>query len=283
MKTKQDKIRAFLRRDTSFVTQNNALCFLSGNRLPRDTAGGSLIGAIQNRLKRYGAFYYFLLYVFSPVIPTPEFKRHLRELLNRNGTEAGILNLGSGPQVLKFRDDIINVDLYAFDAVDMVADAEDLPVINDSIDLILNLAMLEHVEHPERVVQEMRRVLRPGGAALCYLPFMVPLHAAPRDYHRWTMSGAKSLFGNFDEVEVGVGAGPTSGMLWSLQEWLAMMLSFGSRRLHDALFLLLMVSTAPIKLLDLLFARHPRAENIAGGFYVVAWKTVAPAFLSQNN
>jgi len=136
----------------------------------------------------------------------------------------------------------------------------------------MNLAMLGHVEHPERVVEEMQRVLRPGGDTLSYLPFMVPFHAAPHDYHRWTMSGARREFQDFDEVEVGVGAGPVSGMLWVLQEWLAMILSFGSVRVYDVLFLVFMVLSCPVKLLDLILVRHPCAHKIASGFYVLARK-----------
>ena len=269
---KTEKILKIIKPGLTYTRQNNALCFLPGDRLPKNTAGVSLIGSFQDRLKRFGALYYFLVYVFSPVIVSPAFKKHLKRALKSNRSDAVILNLGSGPQVLKGRRDIINVDLYAFDAVDLVANAEDLPLEDETIDLILNLAMSEHTKRPDVVVEEMLRVLRPGGVALSYLPFIVPFHAAPHDYRRWTLSGAQSQFENFDELEVRVGAGPVSGMLWVFQEWLAIFLSFGSCRLHDVLFVFFMILFWPIKMLDVILVRHPCADKIASGFCVFARK-----------
>jgi SAM-dependent methyltransferase len=46
------------------------------------------------------------------------------------------------------------------------ADMESLPVASSSIGFVFSFAALEHVPHPERVLAEIERVLRPGGAAL---------------------------------------------------------------------------------------------------------------------
>jgi SAM-dependent methyltransferase len=131
--------------------------------------------------------------------------------------------------------------------------------------------MLEHVADPKSVIGEMYRILKSGGRIICYLPFIVPFHAAPNDFQRWTIPGIRKLFsdvGNM-EIEIGIGAGPTSGMLWVLQEWLAIFFCFGIRGLHDLIFKVLMVFTAPVKLLDLLLTRFPYPDKIASGFYVV--------------
>lgn len=107
---------------------------------------------------------------------------------------------------------------------------------------------------------------------ICYLPFMMPFHGAPCDYYRWTVSGTKQLFEQFKDIEIGVGSGPTSGMLWVLQEWLATLFSFENKTLHDVLLLALMSLTFPVKLLDLILTKFPSAEKIAGAFYVVIKK-----------
>ena len=132
--------------------------------------------------------------------------------------------------------------------------------------------MMEHANHPESIIKEMYRILRKDGDIFCYLPFVVPFHAAPDDYYRWTASGSKKVFSSFDQVAVFVGAGPTSGMLWVLQEWFSILLSLGNKTLHDIIFIILIVLTAPLKLFDLFVSHIPNAENVASGFVIVAKK-----------
>ena len=269
---KKQKIERIRMPDKPYTTQNNAFCFLSGDRQPQKTAGNGLLGKIQEAIKHYGRLYYLLLHVFAPVMPSRQYIRCFRSEVDAYGKEAVVLNLGSGPHHVGGRTDIINVDLYAFPEADIVADATNLPIQSDSVDFIINTAMLEHVQTPEKIINEMHRVLKAGGGFICYVPFMAPFHAAPHDFHRWTIEGAKNYFSIFQNTKTGIGAGPTSGMLWTLQQWLAIAFSFGSKTLHDILFLLLMVITAPIKLLDLLLVYFPNAEKIASGFFITGRK-----------
>lgn len=269
---KKEKTRNIIKPGAKYTDQNQAICFLPGDRLPRRSAGNSFLGKIQNVLKHYGRIYYTLLYWFAPVLSSYAYRKGLKKLLASYGKEDIVLNLGSGPIHLYGRKYIINIDIFAFDEVDIVADAADLQIKDESVDCIINTAMMEHVPHPERVVEEMYRVLRLGGQIFCYLPFMPPFHAAPDDFHRWTISGARELFSEFNEVEVFIGAGPASGFLWVFQEWLSILLSFGSKTLHDILFLTIMLLTWPIKFLDIFMVKLPCAENIASGFCVVARK-----------
>lgn len=269
---KHDIIKGILKEGVSYTFKNRSICFLPGECQPSRTAGDSLLGNIQDALKHWGWLYSGLTRIFRPVWASKRMQGVLQGLLNRHGPGSIVLNLGSGPKTVKQRPDIINVDLYAFNEVDIIADVTDLPLRDGSADFILNQAMLEHVTHPEDVVREMNRILRPGGELFCYLPFIVPFHAAPHDYFRWTESGLRVLFSQFGQIEIGIGAGPTSGMLWVLQEWLAITFSFGSQKLHDILFLALMVLFAPIKILDVFLTRHPCAAKIASGFYITARK-----------
>lgn len=269
---KHEIIKKKLKKDVTYKIQNHAISFLNGDRSPTKTAGTSLLGKIQNQLKKWSSFYAFFLKLFKPVWVSKEMDSSLKKILRKYGRDDMILNLGSGPNSISGRADIINVDLYAFDVVDIIADAENLPIEDESVDLMLNQAMLEHVSHPEIVVNEMYRLLRPGGEIFCYLPFVVPFHAAPYDYYRWTMPGVKELFKKYEKISIGIGAGPTSGMLWVLQEWFALFISFGSKHLHDIVFLILMVLLAPIKMLDILLVHHPYASKIASGFFITAKK-----------
>jgi len=182
------------------------------------------------------------------------------------------LNLGSGPTHLRGRKDIINVDLSHFKEIDIVADVTDLPIENGTVDLVFNIALLEHLSSPQKIMNEMLRVMKPGGEIFCFTPFMQPFHAAPHDFQRWTYYGAKELFAGFEIIETGIGSGPTSGMLWVLQEWLACFFSFGSRTLHDIMLLVIMLLTFPIKFLDIFLVKFPFAEKISSGFYIHARK-----------
>jgi hypothetical protein len=60
----------------------------------------------------------------------------------------------------------------------------------------------------------MYRILKLGGELFAYVPFMIPYHAAPDDYYRWTCKGITKLFPCFEAIDIIVGGGPTSGMLY---------------------------------------------------------------------
>lgn len=72
---------------------------------------------------------------------------------------------------------------------DIVGDIHDLPFRNNSKEAILCLAVLEHVENPIKAMEEMYRVLKPGGKILIYVPFLYYYHAHEGyygDYWRFT-------------------------------------------------------------------------------------------------
>lgn len=50
------------------------------------------------------------------------------------------------------------------------ADLNRLPFASDSFDLVVSLQALQYLEHPERAVDEIHRVLRPGGHFLLSVP-----------------------------------------------------------------------------------------------------------------
>ncbi|MBM9538338.1 class I SAM-dependent methyltransferase [Desulfobulbus alkaliphilus] len=77
---------------------------------------------------------------------------------------------------------------------DLFADASCLPVADKSVDTVLLLDVLEHLDDPEKAVAEAARVLRLGGVCLVQVPFLYPLHDEPHDYQRWTNHGLKKLF-----------------------------------------------------------------------------------------
>ncbi len=57
-----------------------------------------------------------------------------------------------------------------------VFDAEEIPLADGSFDAVVFFDLLEHLPHPDKLLSESRRVLRPGGI----LHFFVPLEDQPR-------------------------------------------------------------------------------------------------------
>lgn len=72
---------------------------------------------------------------------------------------------------------------------DIYADAQELPLVEASIDHALLLDVLEHIPNPDRCLAELSRVLKAGGSLTIQVPFLYPIHDAPLDYHRWTRFG----------------------------------------------------------------------------------------------
>lgn len=87
---------------------------------------------------------------------------------------------------------------------EITAQAEALPILSRSIDLVLCTQVMEHVAEPQRAVAEMARVLKPGGRCLLTTHGTWFYHPDPEDYWRWTSAGLASLFrgGGFDDVTV---------------------------------------------------------------------------------
>lgn len=220
--------------------------------------------------KRFAKLYNVMIDLVSPVFPQPTFERRkfLKEI---NSPDAVILNLGSGAS--DFGDAVINVDFYPYAAVNVVCSIDSIPLQDNSVDAIVNIAVLEHVPNPQQVIAEFLRILKPGGQLYCFIPFIQGFHASPWDFQRYTKRGMEVQFKDFD-VEWIHTVGPTSGMLWVVQEWIAMVLSFGSKKLHTLIWLLVMGLTWPLKFIDSILKFHPRAENIASGFSVRASKPI---------
>ena len=77
---------------------------------------------------------------------------------------------------------------------DIVGDAHDLSQFQaGQFDLVLMIAVMEHLKDTEKVVREIKRVLKPGGKFIFTTVFLFPIHDAPGDYWRFTYFGLKEL------------------------------------------------------------------------------------------
>lgn len=72
---------------------------------------------------------------------------------------------------------------------DLFADAQSLPLRDNSVNHVLLLDVLEHLPDPQRCLAEIHRVLKSDGTFTIQVPFVYPIHDAPLDFHRWTTHG----------------------------------------------------------------------------------------------
>jgi len=77
--------------------------------------------------------------------------------------------------------------------------------------------VLEHVLDPQRVVSELHRVTCNNGYIYAEVPFMQMVHEGPYDFTRFSHSGLRWLFRNFDELSAGSIDGPGTTLRWSLR------------------------------------------------------------------
>jgi SAM-dependent methyltransferase len=235
--------------------------------LSKEAEGEDWLNAIKGAAKRrLGHLYPAAIQLLSPVYADSGLSRFIRRF---DCERDMVCDLGAGAR--SYDERILCVDGYAYESVHVVCDLAALPFADASIDGIVSEAVLEHVPDPAAHVAEMRRVLRPGGRVFCYFPFMVPYHASPHDYSRLTLPGLRHLFDGFTIESVRVAGGPTSGLLWTLQEWLAIVCSMWSERLYRVLLPITWL-LSPLKYLDAILMRHPAAHVIASGFAIEAIK-----------
>lgn len=70
--------------------------------------------------------------------------------------------------------------------VDVIANIHNVPLPDNTFDVILCSEVLEHVMYIESAFNELARLLKPGGHIIITSPFAYPLHEEPFDYVRIT-------------------------------------------------------------------------------------------------
>jgi SAM-dependent methyltransferase len=249
---------------TYFQYKNNKYYFLK----PNLNTFSNWFDKIKFKFKRNAILYEIIVKIISPVYPGID--NIIKKTFKKQNKNSIIINLGSGnTSIIK---NIINIDMYPYKNVDIITDIVDLPIMNNSVDLIINVSVLEHVKNPQTVLKECHRILKKDGIIITFLPFIQGFHASPHDFSRYTQSGIIELHKNFKKIEVGVGGGPTSGFLWVFQEWFALLLSFNIEFLYRFWIITTMIITFPIKYIDIILCKFKNAKNIASTFYYIGRK-----------
>jgi SAM-dependent methyltransferase len=168
--------------------------------------------------------------------------------------------------------DIIESDVSHGDRTQIIFDAHTIPYEDETFDCVIAQAVLEHVIHPEQCLQEVHRVLRPGGLIYAETPFMQQVHGGPYDFTRYTRSGHRKLFGWFDELKSGATAGSGTGLAWSYQYFLLSLFGYSDKaRLIVKFFA--RITGFWIKYFDYITRLNKRDDDGASGFYFIGQKS----------
>jgi len=109
-----------------------------------------------------------------------------------------VLNAGCGARdITQFllqngADSVEHCDLKTEIPGAIIADLTQIPRQDELYDTIICNAVLEHVQFPDQVLEELRRLIKPSGHLIVNIPFMQPYHPAP-DYRRYSREGMLEL------------------------------------------------------------------------------------------
>jgi len=138
--------------------------------------------------------------------------RHLTKTLKMlaPACKGKLLDVGAGqspykPFFMPYVKEYITLDFYVSpDAkVDYISSVYHLPFKDNSFDVVLCTQVLEHVDSPQKAIDEMRRILKPSGKLILSTHMAMVLHSEPYDYFRFTKYGLKDvLFKKFRNAEI---------------------------------------------------------------------------------
>ena len=229
----------------------------------------NLIFEIKNALRSLGRTYNYLQIIIGPVLRNDYLEKQFHQIVDDHPKKQ-FLNLGCGTSLGKAN--LKNLDCYLGSNVDIVADLHQIPLAENSLDGVTSVAVLEHIKEPTIVVKETLRILKPGAIAHFNIPFMQPYHASPDDFQRFTSSGLRHLFRNFEIIELQSMGGPASAMFWLTTEFLSISLSFGIKQLHALLFILFTSILWPFKFLDIILRCYPTSQIMTSNFSLLLRK-----------
>lgn len=126
------------------------------------------------------------------------------DFVKKYSTDKKTLDLACGTgKFIKYFPNRIGLDIVKTPAVDIVADAHDLSMFdNENFDVVLCTEALEHFYNPQKVIDEVFRVLKKNGLFILTTRFIFPLHEIPHDYYRYTKYGLKYLLRNFNIIMI---------------------------------------------------------------------------------
>lgn len=160
-------------------------------------------------------------------------------------------------------DESVNAD-YTWDGIKM-------PFEDNSFESSFGTEVLEHCPYPKITLDEVNRVLKPGGIFFFTVPFLWPLHETPHDEFRYTPFALKRLLEDAGFVRINIK--PTGGWHASLAQMLGLWICRAP--IHERIRKILKIILFPIYQLLLKKDSVPNIfteGQMITGLYGVAYK-----------
>lgn len=124
-----------------------------------------------------------------------------------------VLDVGCGQSPYKHLFTSGKTEYYAIDIVEsgqfgyensesLKFDGQRIPFSDESFDYFLCTEVLEHLEEPQKLVDEIYRVLKSKAAGVITVPWSARFHYIPYDYYRFTPTTLARYFKNFKSQKV---------------------------------------------------------------------------------
>lgn len=109
----------------------------------------------------------------------------------------------------------VALDLQRTPLVGVVGQAESIPFAGGRFDLVCCAQVLQYVPRPEIAVNEMHRVLKPGGRLLMSVP-SIAMRDADQECWRFWPEAIRQLLRGFEQVEILAEGGSITGLFRSM-------------------------------------------------------------------
>lgn len=196
----------------------------------------------------------------------------IESVLSLLGPDDWGLNLGSGGT--RLHSQLINLDITEGPNTDVVVVDSILPFRDDSLDVVISQEVLEHIPDFQETINEVVRVLKPGGVFYCQVPFQIGFHPGPVDCWRFSVQGLRHLFTNENwevkDLQIAVGHG--TGFYRIAVEFFAVTASIVSDKLYIPVKGFMALLLYPVKFFDILTKYSSQKDRIPGGYYCIARK-----------
>jgi SAM-dependent methyltransferase len=132
-------------------------------------------------------------------------RAYLEEWIEAKGASLGtgsfVLDAGAGDGRYARHFQLVHYESADFGEVDKpyatdmtyVCDLQEIPVEDQRFNAVLCTQVLEHIRHPSAVLNEFRRILKPGGELWLTVPLFFEEHEQPYDYFRYTQFALQGL------------------------------------------------------------------------------------------